>query len=378
MKKILCLALALVMIMSAMVIVASAEVGDFNLYELAEDGDVLYHVDFNSTDSARKFVDGHAKGYWYKTGAEVSADGNSVTFGHTTENLKYTDATEAAEKTEGRAKFWTQLTELPVKGTSLTIEFTLNSEAPVGIYLDCGAGFVINPAENTTSIGEYSNYKMIGDKQIYEGTGAAEQSYLIELSFGTELEENLGGLMVYLPTVYKLYVKEEAGTYRLIREVDESDAYWFEWEPNPGKPLDEGWECLYVGLARFEDDYMVDEVGYPVMSTVSDFVIRKGIDLVEKSEPIPPVENEGENNENEGENNENEGENNENNQNNQNVPNPDDFAPPTAVTEAPETDAQTEAPAEGGCGGSIGFAGVALVTVCATGFAVKRAKKKED
>jgi len=75
-------------------------------------------------------------------------------------------------------------------------------------------------------------------------------------------------------------------------------------------------------------------------------------------------------------------ENNENNENNENGGNtnvtPETFAPPTVVTDAPETNAQTDAPAEGGCGGSIGFAGIALVTVCAAGVVLKSAKKKED
>ena len=378
MKKILSIVLVILMTASLMAIFATAATPTYKSYADAQDGDVLYEVDFGATDPAFAFMDGHAKGVWYKTGAVVSGDGKSVTFQHTTENLKYTDPTEAANQTKGRAKFWTQLTEYPVAGKSFTIEFTLESAAPVGIYLDCGAGFVINPAENTTSIGEYSNATRIAGKEVYAGTFEAKQSYAIELCVTDTLAANRSNYNTYFPTLYKLYVKDEAtNSYRLVRELDLAKANWFEWEPNPGKPLSEGWECLYVNAVRFDDNYTRDDIGNPIKSTLSNMVIRKGVDLLEISEVVPPADTEPETPEDTGTTPEDTGATETEPKETQNVPNPDDFAPPKPVTNAPETDAQTE-PAEGGCASSIAMAGIAVVTVTATGIAVVSSKKKED
>ena len=73
MKKIICLALITIMTLS-LVISVGASVAD---YTDAEDGDVLYEVDFGAT-GAYKFIDGRGDG-WNLIDPQVSADGKSVT-----------------------------------------------------------------------------------------------------------------------------------------------------------------------------------------------------------------------------------------------------------------------------------------------------------
>ena len=262
MKKILALALAVLMVMPAMAMAASADVAVYTEYADADVGELLYAVDFDSTADGFAFEDGRTTS-WRKTGAQVSDDGSSVTFG-------VTDITpDSTSNLPKGARYWTQLTEYPVAGKSFTIEFTIDSEAPVGIILDCGAGFIINPKKNQTSIGSYGDVGGIGLNETYDGTGESRQTYAIELCCADTLAKNRDNLDTYFPTVYKLYVKDEAtGTYKFIREVSEDKANWFEWEPG-------GWECLYVGVERYSSSDYDSKT-----STVSDFNIYKGIGFI--------------------------------------------------------------------------------------------------
>lgn len=66
MKKILSIVLVILMTASLMAIFATAATPTYKSYADAQDGDVLYEVDFGATDSAFAFMDGHAKGLWYK------------------------------------------------------------------------------------------------------------------------------------------------------------------------------------------------------------------------------------------------------------------------------------------------------------------------
>ena len=193
---------------------------EYTAYADANVGDLLYAVNFNVTDDGFAFADGAPNnGNWSRTGAEVSEDGSAVTIYSTTSN------------SSKRAKYWTQLTEYPVAGSSFTVEFTLESSVFVGILLDCGAGFVINPSTNTTKIAQYEHTEKLGSAQTYAGTGATKQTYAIELSNEPETKPNVDNYNTYYPIVYKLYVKNEAtGTYEFIRETPADKASSFEWE----------------------------------------------------------------------------------------------------------------------------------------------------
>ncbi len=231
-------------------------------YENAEDGDLLYSVSFNASESGFRFSDGTAtdsNGNWSKTNAVTSADGKSVTIKSTTSN----------SGSGTKAKYWTKFTEYTVGGNSYTMVFTLDSTVPVGIILDCGAGFVINPSTNTTWIGRYAQKNGVAGEKTYDGTANSKQTYAIELSNAATTEKNHGNLDAYYPTVYKLYVQDDiAGTWTLVREVLPEQAHWFEWE------AEGGYDSLYMGFARYDGNSTTE-------STVSNVKLYKGNDLLD-------------------------------------------------------------------------------------------------
>lgn len=231
---------------------------EYTLYENANDGDLLYAVDFSATDYGFLFADDNNN--WNRVKPIVFDNGRAVT-------VDYTNVSTTG-KDQGRAKYYTQFSEYTVGGKAYTVEFTIDSTVPVGILLDCGSGFVINPSTNTTSIGEYTNYKAVGADEVYDGTGASKQTYAIELKCASEIKKNKGGCDAYFPSVYKLYVKNETNnTWELIREVPADKAYMFEWETG-------GWDNLFFSVARYGDS--------GTTSTVSNVNIYKGINVLDE------------------------------------------------------------------------------------------------
>ena len=221
------------------------------------DGNVLYAVDFNSTESGFSFSDGDKN--WSKTDAVVSEDGRSVTIKSTNSNNR--------KENELMAKYWTKMPSITVAGKSYTVEFTLDSTVPVGVLLDCGSGFVINPSTNTVSIGRYHVETEIAGNKTYDGSSASKQTYAIELSNASTTAKNYNNYDAYYPIVYRLYVKNEAaGTWSLIREISSEHAKEFEWETG-------GWEMLYMSFARY--DGVSDTT-----STISNVTIKNGIGLL--------------------------------------------------------------------------------------------------
>ncbi len=374
MKKFLAVVLILLMTVPSMAFAASAAIGEYTLYNLAENGDVLYEMDFRGTTGFFTLIDGRGAA-WNNANAVASSDGSSMTLTYTTNNTDGNNENKSRARTSGNIESFSTV------GTAYTVEFTVDSLAPVCVSFDGGGGFVVAPDAKWTSIGRYGNWTRIGSKENYEGGVEGHvQTYAVEISFpetkGTCIDGDKS-YEGYIPDVYKLYILDDAGKYTLIREMTVDQAVQNGWIDENG-PNEEGEEWFYFEFAfiRYNDSTKTDsETGEPIMTTVSNLTVKKGIDVIEKNEITPPVEDE-----NGGED---EGENNENNENNENGGNvnvtPETFAPPTAVTEEPETEVETEVPAKkAGCGSSLALSGLTLVTVCATGFAVKRAKKKED
>ena len=222
----------------------------------------LYTVNFNGDDTYDP-VDG--RGDWYKTNAQTSDDGKSVTVQYTTEKR------DGASVNTKRARYCSNaMKAFPVNGRAYTIEFTIDSKADVGFMLDGNTGFVINPSLNRTSIGQTDWRSALADYEVYDGTGNSKQTYAIELECASTTSKNSGGYDAYFPTVYKLYVKQDNGTWKLIRELPYSKAEKFEWET--------GAEYFYLSINRYgADENNFDADGNPVTSTVSDVKIYDSI-----------------------------------------------------------------------------------------------------
>lgn len=387
MKKILAVALVLLMTVPAMAIAAGAEVGYFTTYELAENGDLLYEVDFRGTSGVYNPVDGRSND-WYSVNPQVSQDGSSVTVEYTTTAVGGTDKTPEELGTKGgRARFCSELMDdFSVKGKSYTVEFTIDSTVYVGVHFDGNTGFIINPSKNATTVGQAYYPTKLGGEEIYDGTNAAKQTYAIEISVSDEITDNEAGAPACIPTVYRLFVKDEtADNWRLVREIDLVQANAFEWEyydnADPSKVEDYAYFYLSINrYAKAENNF--DTNGDPITSTVSDMKIYKGIDFITKGEDaiIDATEEDVSGGENNGEDaGENNGEN--GGENTQNKPNADELKPPVLVEDNKDTEAapapETEA-AKGGCGSSIGLCGAAMVMASAIGVVGLTSRRRKD
>lgn len=358
MKKIICLALTLLMVVPMLAMTVSANTPAYVEYANAQDGELLYQFDFNGT--AGFFEPGDPRGTgWNYSNFQASADGKSATFNFTTSN-------EAGEN-KSRSRFAGSFEKYTTIGTSYTLEFTLDSTAPVGIALDGGGGFVIQPTTNSTWIGRYGSWAKIGKLAVYEGSFEQAQTYAIEISFPTTTATNYNNIEAYNPTVYRLFVKNAEGTWDLVREVPVDATIQFDWEA----------EYAYLDFAaiRYNDNFKTDADGNPTTSTVSDVKLYKGIDFIQKTVAATPDDTDEPTD----------------TQPTDTQPTdtqptdtqpttpPETFAPPKPITDAPtETSGDTGAAEESGCASLISGAGIvaAVTGVAALAFASK--KRKED
>lgn len=272
MKKILCLALVLMMTLPFAAFPVNAD-SAYKTYDEAEDGDLLYAVNFNGTSGFYSPSDG-ADG-WNKTNKSVSNDGSAVTVQYTNANPKGTD--------KERARFYGAISSYKINGKAYTVEFTINSTVPVGVHLDGGTGFIINPSQNKTWIGQSKSLTTLGKAQEYDGTGNSTQTYAIELKGGNTLEQKGNSdYDVYPAEVYKLYVKQSDGTWKLIREVDNEHLNYFDWAS--------GDEFFYLSINRYRvfDTWNLDAGDASATSTVSDMKIYKGIKILDYYTPDEP------------------------------------------------------------------------------------------
>lgn len=349
MKKLLSLALVIIMTASLMIAVGASGTDE------PQNGDLLGTVNFGTA-----FTDGRGD-HWNKTNAVVSDEGNAVT-------VEYTDTKRnSGNENRGRARYGSdKMSAYKTAGNSYTVEFTIDSKAYVGVMLDGNTGFIINPALNSTSVGQ-TNVMDNMDFETYDGTGASKQTYAIEMTCAAETSKSFDGTLdVYAPTVYRLFVKDETNNnWRLVREItDTAELSRFEFEAG-------GYDYFYFAVTRYQDDecnFDAENNDAPVKSTVSDVKIYKGIDFITKGESAIIVAPESDEN----------GSNNTpttpsagNNTNKNKDKNTN--------TETKDTEAETEVETETskGCGSVIAGVGVALVSACAAGFAIK-GRKKED
>lgn len=352
MKKLLSLALVIIMTASLMIAVGASGTDE------SQNGALLGTVDFNTG-----FTDGRGS-HWNKTNAVVTDEGKTVT-------VEYTDTKRNSnDENRGRARYGSdKMSAYKTAGNSYTVEFTIDSKAYVGVMLDGNTGFIINPALNSTSVGQ-TNVMDNMDFETYDGTSASKQTYAIEMTCAAETSKSYdGSLDIYAPTVYRLFVKDETNNnWRLVREItDTAELSRFEFEAG-------GYDYFYFAVTRYQDDecnFDAENNNAPVKSTVSDVKIYKGIDFITKGESAIIIAPEGEEN----------GSNNTpttpSTDNNTNKNKDKNSNTKTQNTET-ETNAETEAETTKGCGSVIAGVGVTLVSACAAGFVIKGRKKKDN
>ena len=170
-------------------------------YADAEDGDLLYHADFNGTAGVWSPSEG-----WNGMTASVASDGQSVTL-----------TPKGAEKSCWGAKL--NDANYRANGSSYTITFTLSGSDVnqfVGFYPDWHYGFVFTPGQKKVSIGHDGNPTAVAGNTTYTGGGNGAQTYAVEFAVDNS----------YHCTTYKLYVKD-GGLWKLI--LDESENDWMGW-----------------------------------------------------------------------------------------------------------------------------------------------------
>ena len=244
-------------------------------YDDAEDGDLLYELNFNGDDI---FSPRDGDGKWNKTDAVASADGKSVTVTYTDEVT--IEPEEEDRKSWGRARYHGVLEGYSVIGNSYSLEFTVQSDVRVGIMLDGFNGFVVNPKDKYTWIGSYGNWAKIANWESYKDYAPCSdtntETYVIEIAFSDTMSKDNNGADCYAPTLYKLYVKGADGKITLIREVESYATNMFDWEIDNGTEYFE----LDFSIIRYHSEQ------YDAPTTVSDVKLYKGIGLYEVKMPI--------------------------------------------------------------------------------------------
>ena len=372
MKKILALALVALMTVPFMAIAAFAEDGEVSLpenYGAVEDGELIANVDFNNTDYFG------FKGTWAGANVEVSEDGKSFAY-----------IPQVDTNGNGRTSAWGGC--LPGAGFTIhnsayTTVFTLSAEdenQSIAYYPDWRTGFFFTPGKNTISYIVNKSEKLDSTEFTVEyegpeGDAALTQTYAIEIKDEGTGEHPEGAMNTdntaefqYNVTVYNVYVVKD-GAWELIFSMEDEPVYAQQIKDNLAWGYD-SWEYVI----RFGRDNVTPEQFLTM--EVHNVSIYKGLAVTEHELAAPELDipsageegGEENGNENNGENNENNNENNNTNTTPETNPNTDAN---TEAAPAPETEA-----AAGGCGSSIGIAGVAMIAL-ASGAALV-IKRKED
>ena len=202
-KKLLALALVLMMTLLSAVIPTSAAIA----YDDAEDGDLLYTANFNG-DSVLKDVKEAWSGMQTK---EVSDGGNTITL------KPYKNKSEAAA-----FGGYLNTDDYPAKGNAYTIVFTVtasDADQEIGLYPDWSTGFVVVPGKdmfkyNRTESDRTKNTTIV-DYTEYTGTKELTQTYAIEYKVNDD----------FSAAEYSLYVAQ-SGEWVLLYSLnaDELDA----------------------------------------------------------------------------------------------------------------------------------------------------------
>ncbi len=340
-KKILAVALVLMMTLPLVAFPASADA-----YDEAEDGALLYELNFNEYE-----LKGAWDGMKYLTPSE---DGTSV-------ELKAGGGTKGV--TEGKVD--ADLPGFSIAGKAYTVVFTLDAERAdqeIGFLPDDKVGFIIVPGENSyrfvNTNGEDGTDTVI-EEGTYEGVevGTLPQTYAIQ--FASEGEGEDAKIVAY-----NLCVQID-GEWVLVCEIAE--------DVLADIPFDWFYNYEEDGEVLFEDDFSIRfyrnrkarNTVNEKMIYVSDFKIYKGMIDAIKAETGGNTDG---------------GNTDGGNTDGGNTDGGNDSANTEAgapETNAPETEGETEE-TKNGCGGSLAMTGVALVGACAAVLAIKRRKNEDD
>ena len=192
-KKLLCLVLVLAMSIPF----AAFPAGAATAYADANDGDLLYTVNFNG-DSTYAVGEAWA-GMATKT---VSGDGSSITL-KPSKNSKNEAAGFGKEL---------NTTNYPAKGNAYTMVFTVtasDADQEIGLYPDWSSGYVVVPGKNqfkyNKTLSDRSKNETIVDYTEYNGTGSLTQTYAIEYKLNND----------FSAAEYSLYVVQDGEWVRL-------------------------------------------------------------------------------------------------------------------------------------------------------------------
>ena len=363
-KKILCLAMVLMMAASVFAVATSAEENDFffvNDYASAEDNGLIYHVNFNGTPG---FFE--PKAAWAGMNASPAEDGKSVTL---TPNMN----------ASGETNLWGDDLNYPafrMLQSSYTAVFTLSAEdadQELGFFFDWKTGFAITPGKD--SFRYVDGKDKTNAKTVYEGTYAGTkaltQIYAIEIKDeGTDVDGNKANFQ-YNMTELNLYVVKDGAWVKIfsLKDADATVATAIKQAAN--------WDYdnyEYV-LRFFRDGNLAEQWGH---ITLSDMYIYKGLAVTNNAVAVPTLPEVPEDTE------PTETEPTETEPTETEPTETEPTATEPAVTEKPNdtqkgTDAATDATEEDtGCASFVGLGGAALITLSAAGaFFVARSKKED-
>ena len=178
-------------------------------YYIANDGDLLYTVNFSGDSVYQGIGDGWAS----MATKSVSNGGKSLTL-----KPKQNSANEAAV-----FGGYMDTTDYPAQGNSYTMVFTVeasDADQELGLYPDWSSGFVVAPGKNMfkyiktekDSAGKRTVNKVVVDYTEYNGTGALTQTYAIEYQLNDD----------FSAAEYNLYVAQ-AGKWVLLYSLNEDE-----------------------------------------------------------------------------------------------------------------------------------------------------------
>ena len=203
-------------------------------YAAAQDGDLLYHADFNGTAGVWE----NPRSKWDAwTTADVCEDGSSVT-------LK-----PKGNKNKNRWGEMLDIEKYPFAGSSYTITFTVTASdvnQTVAFYPDCGTGFAVTPGQNKFSVGGEGDYERTISTTTYDGSGSLTQTYAVELNEGRGADASYPGNDIYCAE-YRIYVKD-GDAWNLIASLDSSAMRAMWWTLKPGED-EEGIALMFCRLA---------------------------------------------------------------------------------------------------------------------------------
>ena len=249
-KKFLCLVLVIMIAIPFAAFPASAAPA----YGDADEGDLLYAVNFNGEDGVFKI-----------NGTKYDGMIRTITDGGKTISLK------AARTPSAAGSVWSgEFTKYKMEGNSYTVVF--NVDAPdnqsVGLFTKWKDGFFVNPTANTYSVGHCSNDGADAEKYVaetsYDGNGEATQTYAVEIASGSTAKNGK-----YECSAYRLYVLQ-GYEWKLIAELDAATREAIAWNT-----VDYEFMIQLARVSKAEDDN-AGEVIVSNMNVYKGFAVAGG------------------------------------------------------------------------------------------------------